>query len=46
VGYGGASVKLCPPLCITEDAVREGCAVLDEAFAAALAQGGAGASQS
>ncbi|MHA1732615.1 MAG: aspartate aminotransferase family protein [Promethearchaeota archaeon] len=28
---GKATLKICPPLCITEEAVREGCAVLDEA---------------
>ncbi len=33
VGFGGASVKLCPPLCITEEAVREGMAVIEESFA-------------
>ncbi|MEX2213950.1 MAG: aspartate aminotransferase family protein, partial [Phycisphaeraceae bacterium] len=31
VGFGGASVKVSPPLCITEDAVREGLGVLEEA---------------
>ena len=31
VGYGGACVKVSPPLCITEEAVREGLAVLMEA---------------
>lgn len=34
VGFGGASVKLCPPLIIEEEALREGMAVIDEAFAA------------
>ena len=33
VGPGGGSVKICPPLVITEDAVREGAAVLEEAMA-------------
>lgn len=37
VGYGGATIKICPPLCITEDAIREGVRVLDECFAGALA---------
>jgi 4-aminobutyrate aminotransferase/diaminobutyrate-pyruvate transaminase/4-aminobutyrate aminotransferase/(S)-3-amino-2-methylpropionate transaminase len=33
VGFGGASVKLAPPLMVTEDALREGMAVIEEAFA-------------
>jgi 4-aminobutyrate aminotransferase/diaminobutyrate-pyruvate transaminase/4-aminobutyrate aminotransferase/(S)-3-amino-2-methylpropionate transaminase len=37
VGFGGATIKICPPLTITEEALREGLAVLDEAFAEALA---------
>lgn len=37
VGFGGATIKICPPLTITEDAVLEGVQVLDEAFAEALA---------
>jgi 4-aminobutyrate aminotransferase/diaminobutyrate-pyruvate transaminase/4-aminobutyrate aminotransferase/(S)-3-amino-2-methylpropionate transaminase len=37
VGFGGATIKICPPLTIPEDAVREGLQVLDEAFAEALA---------
>jgi 4-aminobutyrate aminotransferase / (S)-3-amino-2-methylpropionate transaminase / 5-aminovalerate transaminase len=37
VGYMGSTIKICPPLNITEEAVREGLAVLDEAFAEALA---------
>ncbi len=36
VGPGGGSVKICPPLTITEDAVREGAAVLEEAMASVL----------
>lgn len=36
VGFGGASVKICPPLVITESALREGLAVLEEAFAHVL----------
>lgn len=32
VGFAGASVKLCPPLIVTEDAVREGMAVIEESF--------------
>lgn len=31
VGFGGATVKICPPLCITEQAIREGLGVLNEA---------------
>jgi 4-aminobutyrate aminotransferase/diaminobutyrate-pyruvate transaminase/4-aminobutyrate aminotransferase/(S)-3-amino-2-methylpropionate transaminase len=31
VGFSGACVKVSPPLCIPEDAVREGLAVLEEA---------------
>jgi 4-aminobutyrate aminotransferase-like enzyme len=33
VGYGGASVKIAPPLITPEDALREGVAVLEEAIA-------------
>lgn len=36
VGFGGASVKLCPPLVIEEAALREGMQVLEEAFAYVL----------
>ncbi len=36
VGTGGASVKLCPPLVIEEEALREGLSVLEEAFADVL----------
>ncbi|MHA1262190.1 MAG: aspartate aminotransferase family protein [Candidatus Freyarchaeota archaeon] len=36
VGYGGATIKICPPLCITESAVEEGVDVLREAFAAVV----------
>jgi len=32
VGFGGATVKIAPPLCITEEAAREGCAVIREAI--------------
>jgi 4-aminobutyrate aminotransferase-like enzyme len=32
VGYGGASVKVCPPLVIAEDARLEGIEVLEAAF--------------
>ncbi len=33
VGVNGGTVKIAPPLCITEEAVREGVSVLAEAFA-------------
>ncbi len=33
VGFGGATVKIAPPLCITTEAVQEGISVLREAFA-------------
>jgi 4-aminobutyrate aminotransferase-like enzyme len=36
VGYGGACVKICPPLCIEETAVREGLEVLEECFESVL----------
>ncbi len=36
VGFGGATIKICPPLCITEEAIEESCAVLDEAFQSVL----------
>lgn len=32
VGIGGGCVKIAPPLCITEDALREGCGVIYEAI--------------
>ncbi|NOY00460.1 MAG: aspartate aminotransferase family protein [Verrucomicrobia bacterium] len=32
VGQGGGTVKLCPPLCITEEQLIEGLDVLEEAF--------------
>jgi len=37
VGFGGATVKVAPPLCITAEAVREGAQVLGEAIEQALA---------
>ncbi|MCD6405603.1 MAG: aspartate aminotransferase family protein [Planctomycetes bacterium] len=37
VGVGGATVKIAPPLVITEDAVREGLDVLDAVIAESLA---------
>jgi 4-aminobutyrate aminotransferase/diaminobutyrate-pyruvate transaminase/4-aminobutyrate aminotransferase/(S)-3-amino-2-methylpropionate transaminase len=36
VGYGGATVKIAPPLVITEDAILDSCAALEEAFQEAL----------
>jgi 4-aminobutyrate aminotransferase-like enzyme len=30
VGFGGATIKLAPPLCITKKAVEEGVSVLDD----------------
>jgi len=31
VGVGGGCVKIAPPLCISEEAVKEGCEVIREA---------------
>ena len=36
VGFGGATIKICPPLVITEEAVRDGVEVLRLAFQKAL----------
>jgi 4-aminobutyrate aminotransferase-like enzyme len=36
VGFGMATVKICPPLVITADAIEESCDALDEAFAEAV----------
>lgn len=36
VGFAGASVKIAPPLVITEEAVREGVSVLEQAAADAI----------
>jgi 4-aminobutyrate aminotransferase-like enzyme len=36
VGFGGGTVKIAPPLVITEEAIVESTAVLQEAFAQAL----------
>ena len=41
VGYGGASVKLSPPLVIEEQALREGMQVIGEVFAQVLEGEGA-----
>jgi 4-aminobutyrate aminotransferase-like enzyme len=32
VGFGGANIKICPPLTITEEAVLEGAEVLEESI--------------
>jgi len=40
VGFGGGCVKIAPPLCITEDAVREACDVIRQALTQALAGAG------
>jgi 4-aminobutyrate aminotransferase/diaminobutyrate-pyruvate transaminase/4-aminobutyrate aminotransferase/(S)-3-amino-2-methylpropionate transaminase len=37
VGYGGASVKIAPPLVIGEEPLREGIAVLEQAIEEAIA---------
>ncbi len=36
VGYGGATIKICPPLVITEAAILDSMAALEEAFAEAV----------
>ncbi len=36
VGFGGATVKIAPPLCITADAVRDGAQALTEAMAESI----------
>jgi 4-aminobutyrate aminotransferase/(S)-3-amino-2-methylpropionate transaminase len=38
VGFGGATVKICPPLTITPEAIADGLVALDEAIGAALAE--------
>lgn len=35
---GRATLKICPPLCVNEEQVREGVAVMDEAIGQALAE--------
>ncbi|MBN1345273.1 MAG: aspartate aminotransferase family protein [Phycisphaerae bacterium] len=37
VGKGGGAVKVCPPLCTPVEAIREGCQVISESIASALA---------
>jgi 4-aminobutyrate aminotransferase / (S)-3-amino-2-methylpropionate transaminase / 5-aminovalerate transaminase len=36
VGFGGATVKVCPPLTIAAEAIADGLAALDEAIAEAV----------
>ena len=36
VGFGGGTVKIAPPLCITEEAVVEGCGVIRESIRESL----------
>jgi 4-aminobutyrate aminotransferase / (S)-3-amino-2-methylpropionate transaminase / 5-aminovalerate transaminase len=36
VGFGGATVKICPPLNISEEAVLEGVHVLEECIASCI----------
>ena len=36
VGYGGATIKICPPLVITEAAILDSLAAFEEAFAQAV----------
>src|SRR5579883_907764 len=38
VGYCGATIKICPPLVITEEAMRDSLAAFGEAFAEAVAE--------
>ncbi len=38
VGFGGATIKICPPLVIPEDAVTESVQALEEAFAESVRQ--------
>lgn len=39
VGFGGATIKVCPPLVISKDAILEGAEVLRESLEAALEPG-------
>lgn len=38
VGFGGATVKICPPLIISDDALAESLHVFEEAFAEVAAE--------
>ena len=40
VGFGGGTIKISPPLCITQEAVREGVQVIEESLGAELARRG------
>jgi len=40
VGFGGATIKICPPLVITEEAIMDGLQVIDEAFEEILSERG------
>jgi len=40
VGFGGATIKICPPLTISDEAIRDGSAALRDALAEALAEQG------
>jgi 4-aminobutyrate aminotransferase / (S)-3-amino-2-methylpropionate transaminase / 5-aminovalerate transaminase len=46
VGYMGSTVKICPPLTITEEALSEGCDVLEEVVAEVAALRGAAVQRS
>jgi 4-aminobutyrate aminotransferase / (S)-3-amino-2-methylpropionate transaminase / 5-aminovalerate transaminase len=43
VGFGMATVKICPPLVITKEAIEESCDALEEAFADAVRERAAAA---
>jgi 4-aminobutyrate aminotransferase-like enzyme len=43
VGFGMATIKICPPLVITEEAIEESCTALAEAFEEALRERAAAA---
>ena len=43
VGFGGATVKICPPLTIPQDAIEESCGALEESFAEAVRERAAAA---
>lgn len=38
VGFGGATIKISPPLCITAEAMEEAIGVIDESIAQAIAE--------
>ncbi len=37
VGFGGGTIKICPPLCTEQAAIQDGCQVLGSSFEAVLA---------